>query len=158
MRRAPITLMTVSLFGVAACSPTEQRPILPEEVVDLGALVTPDLPERVRGRGFFQSLAAYGFDRQNEFEVIPWTLESEFGQYSGQNSYYTLFNHGGPHVDAPIYVGFTDGIDGFGIESFVGPLKVFDVRGEAPGWTAGRSQFEGQTRWGPGGTRVVRHV
>jgi kynurenine formamidase len=150
MGRARDTLTTVSLVGLAAaCSPgTEQRLVVPEEVIDLGALVTPDLPERVWGRGFFASLAAWGFDKQNEFEVVPWTLGSGDDQYSGQNSYYTLFNHGGPHIDAPNHVGFSEGIDGYSIESFVGPLKVFDVRGEEPGWTVGRSYFEGKVEPG----------
>jgi kynurenine formamidase len=45
---------------------------------------------------------------------------------SGSNSYYTLFNHGGPHVDAPNHVGLGEGLDSYSVESFAGPLKVFD--------------------------------
>ncbi len=47
---------------------------------------------------------------------------------SGSNAYYTLFNHGGPHVDAPNHVNVGGGIDSYPIEAFTGPLKVFDVR------------------------------
>jgi len=46
---------------------------------------------------------------------------------SGSNAYYTLFNHGGPHVDAPNHMGVGDGLDSYPIEAFAGPVKVFDA-------------------------------
>jgi kynurenine formamidase len=49
-----------------------------------------------------------------------------FGPVTVSNSYYTLFNHGGPHVDAPSHVGLGEGLDSYSVESFAGPLKVFD--------------------------------
>jgi len=54
--------------------------------------------------------------------VITWS----FGPVSGTNSYYRLFNHGGPHVDAPNHVGLTGGLDSYAVDSFAGPAKVFD--------------------------------
>jgi kynurenine formamidase len=140
MARTRSLLTTVSLAALACAPATEQAPFIPEEVIDLGALVTPDLPERVWGPGL---LAAMGFERQNEVEVVPWMFESGEDRVTGQNSYLTLFNHGGPHVDAPNHMGLPGGVDTYSIESFAGPLKVFDVRGEQPGWTVGREYFEG---------------
>ncbi len=125
---------TIFMAGVVlflpACSPNDQSDPdhglwEPREVIDLGALVTEDLPERVWGKAF---LAANGFERPNSFEVINWEFQMEGGSVSGSNSYYTLFNHGGPHVDAPNHVSVGGGIDSYAIEAFTGPLKVFDVR------------------------------
>ena len=103
-------------------------PPMPREIIDLGALVTDDLPERVWGSALLTNNGWY--DRQNSVELLPWTREAPEGTVNGVNSYYTLFNHGGPHVDAPIHVGAgPEGIDGYPIDAFVGPLKVVDVSG-----------------------------
>ena len=47
------------------------------------------------------------------------------------DSYYTLFNHGGPHVDAPNHFGSPDNksLDQFSISAFMGRLRVIDVSG-----------------------------
>jgi ketosteroid isomerase-like protein len=90
----------------------------PREVIDLGALVTEDLPERVWGNGF---LRAMNFDSSNSFNVIHWDFAD--GQVSGSNAYYTLFNHGGPHVDAPNHMGLEGGVNSYAVEVFSGPLK-----------------------------------
>ena len=122
-------ILACGLIGLPACSSDEQkasRPVFePQEVIDLGALVTEDLPERVWGKAF---LAANGFTRPNSFDVINWEFEMEGGRVSGSNAYYTLFNHGGPHVDAPNHVSVGGGLDTYPVEAFAGPLKVFDVR------------------------------
>ena len=123
-------LMAGCLPATAACSSNDQeelgRSMLePREVIDLGALVTEDLPERVWGKAL---LAASGYTRLNTFEVIDWEFEMEGGRASGSNAYYTLFNHGGPHVDAPNHLDLGGGLDSYPIDAFMGPLKVFDVR------------------------------
>lgn len=92
----------------------------PTEIIDLGVVITADTPKQFWGARFLQDM---GFDDLNSFEVIDW----EFGPVSGSNAYYTLFNHGGPHVDAPNHVGVGPGLDAYPIESFMGPLKVFDA-------------------------------
>ena len=61
----------------------------------------------------------------------------EGGSVSVSNAYYTLFNHGGPHVDAPNHVGVGSGLDSYPVESFAGPVKVFDVRQFSKGEIAG---------------------
>ncbi len=109
---------------LAACAPKSVTQE-PKEVVDLGALVTEDLAERVWGKAF---LAANNFERPNSFEVINFEFQMEGGSVSVSNAYYTLFNHGGPHVDAPNHVGVGSGLDSYQVESFAGPVKVFDVR------------------------------
>ncbi len=118
-----VTVSVCFLVLFTACSPNDAS-LNPKEVIDLGALVTEDLPEQVWGKGL---LAEMGFTRPNAFEVIDWEFQMEGGNVSGSNAYYTLFNHGGPHVDAPNHVGVGSGIDSYPIEAFAGPLKVFDV-------------------------------
>lgn len=120
---APVALL------LSACdtsnSSRSAMPPAPRQMIDLGALVTEDLPERVWGRAF---MAEMGFDRNNSFEIVYWEREFPDGTVSGSNAYYTLFNHGGPHVDAPNHVGLGEaGVDSFTLDDFVGPLKVIDV-------------------------------
>ena len=99
-------------------------PPVPRELVDLGALVTEDLPERMWGKAFMSRM---GFSQNNTFDVRYWEVEFPDGTVSGSNSYFTLFNHGGPHVDAPNHMNLGAGLDNFPIDAFVGPLKVIDV-------------------------------
>jgi kynurenine formamidase len=113
----------------------------PTEVIDLGALVTEDINQQVAGRAF---LAVNGTDRPNQFELVTWTVEIGGGSVSGSNAFYTLANHGGPHVDAPNHVGLEGGIDSYSIGAFSGPLKVFDVSDHPKGFSVPRPIFEGQ--------------
>jgi kynurenine formamidase len=57
------------------------------------------------------------------------------GKVTLSNSYFNLFNHGGPHLDAPNHVGLEGGIQSYNIESFFGPVKVFDVSNFSTGRT-----------------------
>ena len=95
-----------------------------KEVIDLGALVTEDLPERVWGKAFMEQMK---FEKNNEFDIREWEYQGDNGMVTGSNAYYTLFNHGGPHIDAPNHMDIGEGLDGIPISTFVGPLKVFDV-------------------------------
>ncbi len=121
-------LITVLLMG---CESETKNidPLVPKEIIDLGAVVTEDLPDRVWG-GFMK---LYGFSENNTFDVIERKFEFPDGSFIGSNSYYKLFNHGGPHVDAPKHVGFSDGLDKMQLESFVGPLKIIDASNFPPG-------------------------
>ncbi len=92
---------------------------VPREVIDLGALVTEQTPEEFWGEGFMKEM---DFTESNSFDVLART----FGPLDISNSYYRLFNHGGPHVDAPSHVGLGEGLDSYPVESFAGPVKVFD--------------------------------
>ena len=121
-----ISVILTVIYISFSCSSkkTNQDILTPKEIIDLGALVTEDLPERVWGKAF---MAAMRYDKSNHFEVIDWEFEMENGRISGSNAYYTLFNHGGPHVDAPNHINLGKGLNSYPIESFMGPLKVFDV-------------------------------
>jgi kynurenine formamidase/predicted ester cyclase len=119
---------------------TAKRPaIKPSEIIDLGALVTEDLPQMSWGKALLQR---FGLKKQNVFEIVRWSVPTEKGKVSGSNAYYTLFNHGGPHVDAPSHVGAGPGLDFYPVEAFSGPLKVFDVRPYPRGRSVPASVFQ----------------
>jgi kynurenine formamidase len=131
---------------LSSCSRPSETDFAPAEVVDLGAVVTDSLPQRFWGKALLHQM---NFTRQNSAEVIRWAFPLEGGgEVSGSNAYYTLFNHGGPHVDAPSHMGAGGGIDSYGVESFSGPVKVFDVSGFAPGRSVPDSVFQGRVRAG----------
>ncbi len=125
---------SVSACTVPEAVPESQVVFAPSEVIDLGALVTEDLPERVWGSAL---LELRGYD-SNSFEVIPHTNDA------GSNAYYNLFNHGGPHVDAPNHYGFSGGVDSFPVEAFAGPVRVFDARGYPNGPSVPIGMFRGE--------------
>ena len=133
---------SVILIGlVAGCSQEPENAgstvPTPQEIIDLGALVTADLPERVWGTRY---LAERGWARPNVFDVMPW----QAGPVNASNSYYTFFNHGGPHVDGPNHIGLPGGLDVYPVSSFAGPLRVFDVSHLGFGRTVTKGFFEGQ--------------
>ena len=140
-----LAVMGVSFACLLSCSSDEQRYFAPSEVIDLGASITADLPERVWGNAFLNQM---GFTRPNSFDVINWTFPLEGVEVSGSNAYYTLFNHGGPHVDAPNHFGLGGGVDTYPIEAFSGPVKVFDVRGYSIGRSVPADVFRGNVEPG----------
>lgn len=95
----------------------------PKEIIDLGALVTEDMPQQVWGG----LMKVYGFEKSNSFQVITKELETPKGFVKVNNSYLTIFNHGGPHVDAPRHVNQKEGINYYSVDDFIGPLKIIDV-------------------------------
>jgi kynurenine formamidase len=119
-------------LGIVGCSgdfdSSPQSIPLPSEIIDLGVEITTDTPKEFWGEKFLNDM---GFDSHNRFDVVHW----EYGPVSGSNAYYTLFNHGGPHVDAPNHVGVGPGLNAYAIESFVGPVRAFDVSHLASGRT-----------------------
>jgi kynurenine formamidase len=120
MRQIIPAIVGLCLFG---CSVSEKGPSslvpVPKQIVDLGTLITEETPERFWGKGFFNEM---GYKESNSFDIINW----DFGPVSGSNSYFHLFNHGGPHIDAPSHVGLGQALDSYSIDSFSGPLRVFD--------------------------------
>ncbi|MCP4203089.1 MAG: hypothetical protein GY769_14300 [bacterium] len=119
--------VTATLSILVACSGSVDHSVTavsfsePTRIIDLGALVTEDLPQRVWGK---RQLADFGFDRPNSFEDVE-----AFEPMYFVDSYYTLFNHGGPHVDAPNHVGNRNGkgIDAFDLSHFAGPATFVDA-------------------------------
>lgn len=116
------------------CNTNTTKPDLtsPKEIIDLGCIITEDLTERVWGKAIMTYL---GFERPNHFDVIEWKFDMEDGSVSGSNAYYTIFNHGGPHIDAPNHMDLGGGLDTYPIEAHIGPVKVFDVSHYAKGHT-----------------------
>jgi kynurenine formamidase len=122
-----ITLVFIAccyLFTTCTSNTTKLDLANPKEIIDLGCIVTEDLTEKVWGKAM---MAYLGFDRPNHFDVIEWKFDMEDGSVSGSNAYYTIFNHGGPHIDAPNHMDLGGGLDTYPIESYMGPVKVFDV-------------------------------
>lgn len=141
-------LMAVALtLGLGACAEGSRATTNfdPTEVVDLGALVTEDLPQRMWGKALLQQM---NWTKQNSVELLEWTLPVDGGTISGSNAYYTLFNHGGPHVDAPVHVGESGGIDAYPLEAFSGAAKVVDVREYTVGRSVPLSVFQGTVQPG----------
>lgn len=123
-------------FGCSGVETPSQSAIpQAKDIIDLGAVVTENLPERVWGNAF---MAQMGFAESNTFDVIYW----DYGPVSGSNSYYRIFNHGGPHVDAPNHTGMGRGIDSYAIESFIGPARVIDVSHLPPGRNVTKEMLE----------------
>jgi kynurenine formamidase len=123
------------------CSQSEQ-PVTsdvpePRRIVDLGTSLTENIAEEIWGTRYVNER---GFNRPNEFEVTRTELYD--GALVLQNGFYTVFNHGGPHVDAPNHIGLMGGIDSYPVEAFSGPLKVFDVSHFPPGRTITIDYFD----------------
>lgn len=146
-RSSFVVLLLVALLGISACAPSAdtQRPVFePREMIDLGTVVTEDLPERLWGKALLNQFAPLGFTRQHTFEVIKWELGEGENLVSGSNAYYEFFNHGGPHVDAPIHASLGGGLDAYPIDVFSGPVRVFDVRELPIGHSVPVEVFQGQ--------------
>ena len=131
------TSATGFLVALTACAGDSPNALVramaaPREVVDLGALVTADLPERVWGKGL---LLAFDFTRPNSFDIVNWTFGQGDDSVSGTNGYYTLFNHGGPHIDAPNHVSVGSGLVPSAV-AMVAPLLLVWRRRERPRSTA----------------------
>jgi len=119
-------LATLSLGAIVTCVGCQQEPERSwrdGRVIDLGALVTETMPYEVWSQA---QLAAFGFPDANTFEDVP-----NHDPIYVVDSYYRLFNHGGPHVDAPNHVGSPENkaLDDFGPNAFIGPARLLDVSG-----------------------------
>ncbi len=118
-------LAIATLFGLVGCQQSSETTAVhfpaPKRVVDMGAAVTEDLPARFWGE---RPLKELGFDRGNSFEDVE-----AFEPVYFVDSYYTLFNHGGPHVDAPKHMGSPEnkGLDQFPLSVFMGRVRIIDV-------------------------------
>ncbi len=141
-------LITVSLLTCISCQQKQEAKInllVPNEIIDLGILITEDLPYQLWGKDMMD---AFGFEKANDFEVREWAFDYEAGKMTGSNSYFTLFNHGGPHMDAPSHLDLGGGLETYKIKQFVGPLKVFDVSGYPKGRTVPVEVFAGKVKPG----------
>ena len=122
-----VTLCLGAIVTFAGCQQEPERLWRDGRVVDLGALVTETMPYEVWSRA---QMAAFGFPDANTFEDV-----SMNDPMYVVDSYYRLFNHGGPHVDAPSHMGSPEnkGLDDFSPRAFMGPARVLDVSDEPQG-------------------------
>jgi len=111
-------LISAFLF-VILLSCTDNRFHMPAEIIDLSPTITEDMPERLMGSAFFTML---GMEPTVEFK-----------HYTGEpplyylDSYITLFNHAGPHVDAPRHmIPNTAAVDEYDLDRFYGKAVVMD--------------------------------
>ena len=108
---------------------------VPLKVIDLSPTITEDLPVRVWGH---RPLSDFGFSDATEFRVI----QTQDPLYVS-NAYWTLFNHAGPHVDAPNHLDATaHGIDRTPLTSLVGPLRIADFREWPSNQAIGAQEFQ----------------
>lgn len=138
-----LSALAVLTLALASCSRSpESRTAaagvpVPREVIDLSPTITEDLPVRMWGH---KPLSDFGFSDSTQFKHI----EGDKPLYVA-NSYLTLFNHAGPHVDSPNHLARgAKGIDAFPLETFVGRLQVFDFRDRPEDQPLARTEFEGK--------------
>ena len=130
--RTAILIVATSISLSACASPEpeahDQQPAeapLPTRIIDLSPVVTEDLPLRVWGR---KMLTDWGFRLTNEFEDVG----AEEPLYV-QNSYWTLANHGGAHLDAPSHMEKgAKSIDQYRLEELMGRARLLDFRAVLP--------------------------
>jgi kynurenine formamidase len=122
--RATSVIVGLMMIALASACRSSAPPTMaqPRQIIDLSPLVTEDLPVRMWGH---RALKELGFVDSTDFRVLSGTTPFYYS-----NSYYTLMNHGGPHVDAPNHLERGGkGIDSYPLESLVGPIRLIDVRG-----------------------------
>ncbi len=110
---------------VAACSRPERIAPIPTQIIDLTPTITADQPVQMWGR---RMLSDFGFREKNKFEFV---INQE--PVYGSNSYWTLFNHTGAHLDSPSHMikgGQT--VDLIPLASTIGIGRLLDFRHKHP--------------------------
>jgi len=126
-------LLCLACFLSVSCNERETE--APERIVDLSPSITEDLPLRTVGHAL---LAGIGARDSTQFEHI----EGDESVYY-LDSYVTLFNHAGPHADAPIHlIAGGKAIDQLPLTHFFGPARVLDYRSLARTDTASLVQVQ----------------
>ena len=114
------TLVFSLLLFLISCS---QQLNNPKEIIDLSPTITEDMKVRLLGHALLNDL---GVKDTVYFEHLEGPDEFYF-----LDSYITLFNHAGPHADAPIHLikgGAT--IDMYKLDQFYGKAKYIDFSNE----------------------------
>jgi len=122
-----VTCFLSTILILSSCQ-TEQQlagddswPPLPQKIIDLSPVITEDLPVRIWGH---KLLSDFGFRDTNEFEYV--ITENPFYV---MNSYWTLFNHGGAHLDAPNHMERgAKSIDEIPLDEMIGLARLLDFR------------------------------
>lgn len=116
---ASVLMTSIFLFSCSG-----QMRHMPDQIVDLSPTITEDMPVRLLGPAFF--------------EMLGMEPTVEFKHYIGEpplyylDTYLTLFNHAGPHVDAPRHmIPNTAAVDEYDLKQFFGKAKVLDFSNRA---------------------------
>jgi kynurenine formamidase len=122
-------LFAISAALAAGCSDVGDSssgvPPVPSQVIDLTATITTDQPVRTWGS---KMLKDFGFRETNDFEFIV-TREPLYVS----NAYWTLFNHTGPHLDAPSHmIEGAQTIDEMPLRQLIGRARAIDFRHKRP--------------------------
>jgi kynurenine formamidase len=136
-RRGSVLVLTL-LAGAAlgACRPARSNGFgTPRRVVDLSPTIGEDAPTRLVGHRF---LSESGLPDSTRF--VHTIVDTPF--YVA-DSRLELFNHVGPHHDAPSHVikGATS-TDRTPLDRFIGPARILDFRSKAPDSPLTRADFE----------------
>ena len=115
--RSLVRYCFILILTASACSNPQDH--TPRYIIDLSPTITEDMPERLMGQFFFNML---GMDPTVEFKHF----KGEPPMYY-LDSYITLFNHAGPHVDAPLHmIPNTAAVDEYDLEDFFGKARILD--------------------------------
>jgi kynurenine formamidase len=129
---------------LVACGAAD--PPIPTKIIDLSPAITEDLSLRIWGRRLVQLRGFPELTRSEHFVVREPAYIA--------NSFLTLHNHGGPHVDALNHlIEGGPSVTDWRLEQLIGPLIVVDIRSFAPGQMVPRSFLEEQPR--PAHGRIV---
>ena len=86
-----IIALMLTVFSCQENKTTKTDYYYPTEVIDLGVLITEDLPYRLWGK---ELMDAYGFEKANHFDIRQHEVKFEDGVVIGSNAYYTAGNVG----------------------------------------------------------------
>ena len=129
----------VCLVGLAGCrqQPAPSAFARPRAVVDLSPVIGEDAPVRIMGRKFLKD---FGLPESTTFHHTV----SEAPAYVA-DSRLELFNHVGPHHDAPNHaIKGARGTDTFPLDQFIGVARVLDFRDRAKDAPLSRADFAGR--------------
>ncbi len=135
LNTAFITLVSLGLL--TACEPQAVTSTYnpPRSIVDLSPTLGEDAPVLSIGRKFLED---FGLPETTVFHHIVEEKPMYFADTKLE-----LFNHVGPHHDAPNHmIKGARSTDSFTLEQFIGPAKVFDFRHKAKDTALVRSDFE----------------
>jgi arylformamidase len=129
-----------ALFAAALAGACRERPAafsMPRRVVDLSPTIGEDSPVRLMGSKFLKD---FGLPESTVFHHIV----SDTPFYVADTKL-ELFNHIGPHHDAPNHViKGAKGTDQIPLERFLGPARVLDFRAKPKDQPLTRADFESQ--------------
>ncbi|MBI4501803.1 MAG: cyclase family protein [Gemmatimonadetes bacterium] len=129
----------LSLLALAGCRSESAQPMFaaPRAVIDLSPTLGEDAPVRSVGRKFLKD---FGLP---EATVFHHTVSEEPMYFA--DSKLELFNHVGPHHDAPSHViKGARATDSFSLDQFIGVAKVLDFRSKPKDTPLTRADFEGR--------------